>query len=550
MARFVLKMLVLLGLAMIVAGGAANASAPRLALVLGNSEYEFGRLKNPTNDAALIAESLRGVGFEVFEYLDADQRAMKRAIVGFGRALGDAGENAVGLVYYAGHGVQYGGENYMIPVGAQIEDEIDVDIEGIRASTLLAALDRAGNRLNIVILDACRNNPFAASSRSAAQGLARMDAPSGTLLAYSTSPGNVAVDGAGRNSPYTQALARAIREPGTKVEDVFKRVRIAVMERTNDKQVPWESSSLTGDFYFTDVTPEKSAAQSISQPALGTDPADQTAEIEFWRSIANSDNPDMFRGYLTQFPDGLFASIASERIASIEEDQAARAISRQRDIEQRLWDEVKDSNDPTMLESFMAQYPNSIFRGLAEARIASLTAAATPAPQVQSNNHVELLFWESIKDSKAKADLQAYLSRYPNGQFASIAQNRLNQMAQPSQVAVAPATRPAGPIKWQGPIDIQGRAGWGVNWCQTGQEPTLILHIENGLIDGVIETASIGTIKVDGAVTGQRLRGKAYVARGFTVTGTIEGDVIRGKIWAPTSGVCSGRFELSRVRAQ
>ncbi len=134
--------------------GTANASQLRLALVLGNGDYEFGRLKNPANDAALIAASLRDVGFQVFEHLDADQRAMKRAIVRFGRVLEEAGKDAVGLVYYAGHGVQYAGENYMIPVGAQIEDEIDVDIEGIRASTLLAALDRAGNRLNIVILDA------------------------------------------------------------------------------------------------------------------------------------------------------------------------------------------------------------------------------------------------------------------------------------------------------------------------------------------------------------------------------------------------------------
>ncbi len=484
--------------------GAVSASPPRLALVLGNSEYEFGRLKNPANDAVLIAASLRDVGFQVFEHIEADQREMKRAIVNFGRALGEAGEDAVGLVYYAGHGVQVGGENYMIPVGAKIEDELDVDIEGIRASTLLTALDRAGNRLNIVILDACRNNPFRASSRSAATGLARMDAPSGTLLAYSTSPGNIAEDGAGRNSPYTQALARAIREPSAKVEDVFKRVRIAVMERTNEKQVPWEASSLTGDFYFIEPQPGNTVPPTVIQPAPVAQPSSQMAEIEYWKAIANSDNPDMFRGYMAQFPEGIFASIATDRIASLEQDNAARSTSRDRDIEQTLWDEVKDSGDPALLQSFLAQYPDSIYKGLAETRLSSLQA-------------------------KSAAELKP---------------------AAPAPMVVAAASPAlAGGLNWVGTATTRGRHTAGVSWCASGKELKMELAEENGSVSGFVLDENGRSYSVRGKIVGGRLDAKLIFGSGFRVIGSRSGDEVSGKIWSPVnSTVCGATFTLSLTR--
>jgi len=542
--------------------GAVHAAPARLALVLGNSEYEFGRLKNPANDATLIADSLRDVGFEVYEHLEADQREMKRAIVNFGRALGEAGEDAVGLVYYAGHGVQYAGENYMIPVGAQIEDEIDVDIEGIRASTLLAALDRAGNRLNIVILDACRNNPFGASSRSAAQGLARMDAPSGTLLAYSTSPGNVAVDGSGRNSPYTQALAKAIREPGTKVEDVFKRVRIAVMERTNEKQVPWESSSLTGDFYFTDAAPEQPAAQSTApMPAANS----QAVEIEFWKSIANSDDPELFRGYLAQFPDGVFATIATQRIASLQEDQAARTLTRQRNIEQQLWDEVKDSDDSALLQSFLAQYPDSIYKGLAEARIAALASRAN-SQAAASGDQVELVFWQSIQNSSDPADYQAYLARYPNGQFADIARNRADgqQVAAvagdtDTESASASAATPTanvalapGVTKFVGFVEpVDGLGNLGPRWCRGRDKMPIEVVLEANGLTGIISLEDGQQLQMLGQVSAGRLTGKVIVGRGFHVRGRLADGELSGKIYSPFgSHSCGGKFALRPIQPQ
>jgi uncharacterized caspase-like protein/formylglycine-generating enzyme required for sulfatase activity len=242
------------------------AAEPRIALVIGNSDYPSGPLLNPVNDAKVIADTLGGLGFEVILRRNADQTAMKRAIEDFGSRLEQAGPNAVGLFYYAGHGVALAGRNYLIPTTARIEREGDVEIEAVSADWVIEQMRYARNRLNIVILDACRNNPFTRSMRSATQGLATMDAPAGILIAYSTAPGEVAADGSGRNSPYTDALSRAMRDVHEPVEQVFKRTRIAVMSVTSGKQTPWEASSLTGDFYF--AVPSKPAPAPVAAAAV------------------------------------------------------------------------------------------------------------------------------------------------------------------------------------------------------------------------------------------------------------------------------------------
>jgi hypothetical protein len=229
----------------------AGSEGHRLALVIGNGAYrEAPPLANPVNDARLISQTLRALGFDVIEVLDADQTMMKRAIQGFGAKLDQHGKDGVGLFFYAGHGVQARGKNFLMPVSAHIEREADLEIEAVAADSVLAQMEDARSRLNFVILDACRNNPFGRGFRSASRGLARMDAPAGTLIAYSTAPGDVAVDGEGANSPYSENLARAMRQGGVPVEQTFKQVRLAVREATRDIQTPWESSSLTGEFYF------------------------------------------------------------------------------------------------------------------------------------------------------------------------------------------------------------------------------------------------------------------------------------------------------------
>ena len=288
----------------------AGGTERRIALVIGNSNYEVSPLKNPGNDARAIASALRESGFQVTERHNLTQAAMREAIRIFGDELKRGG---VGLFYYAGHGLQVRGRNYLVPVKTDIKREDEIEDQAVSADVVLQKLDAAKNRLNIVILDACRNNPFARSFRSNVQGLAQMDAPSGTLLAYATAPGSVAADGRGANGLYTQHLVASLKTPGLKIEDVFKRVRVAVKRDSNGLQVPWENTSLEGDFYFR---PGSGTPAALAVPTVPTAPvADHTAiEIVFWESIKDSQNSMDFKAYLEKYPNGQFADIAKNRI--------------------------------------------------------------------------------------------------------------------------------------------------------------------------------------------------------------------------------------------
>ena len=363
----------------------------RIALVIGNANYpNLGSLKNPVNDARAISERLRNFGFEVMERVNLDQKQMKRAIIEFGKALEKGG---TGLFYYAGHGVQVDGYNYLIPVNAPIENQEDVDIEAISVGAVLAKMEGARNPLNIVILDACRNNPFTRSFRATSRGLAQMDAPTGTLIAYAAAPGGVAIDGEGQNGLYTSALLDAMKNPGIKIEDVMKRVRVEVRDRSNGGQVPWESSSLTGDFYFQPPQATAAPAAQPPQPVVTpqVSPRDDLAiELAFWDAIKNSGNAADYSAYLERFPDGNFASLARARLNSIAPEVATvRETSTGPDqIEIAFWDSIKDSTTLADYEAYLTQYPSGYFSTLAEARYTALmnaaqmtvTAAATPEP--------------------------------------------------------------------------------------------------------------------------------------------------------------------------
>ncbi|HUQ28474.1 MAG TPA: caspase family protein [Usitatibacter sp.] len=223
-----------------------SAEEQRIALVIGNNAYQAGPLRNPVNDATAMAARLKAAGFDVTLRTDVTQRELTRSISQFGHALKPG---AVALFYYAGHGMQVRGRNFLIPVDADIQSEATARSEGVDVDLLLEQLGPA--RLSMVVLDACRNNPFEGLTRSAGgSGLAQIDAPKGTLVAYATAPGRVAADGEAGNGTYTGELLKAIDVPGLKVEEVFKRVRVNVARATANQQIPWESSSLTGDFYF------------------------------------------------------------------------------------------------------------------------------------------------------------------------------------------------------------------------------------------------------------------------------------------------------------
>ena len=228
-------------------------TAPRLALVIGNSAYGagLGSLSNPARDAELVAGGLRLAGFTVDVVQDADQRAMKQAIQRFGQKLGQAGKSATGLFYYAGHGAQSRGINYLIPVHAALASEADLDLEAVQAEAVLTQMAQAQIATSIVILDACRDMPLPRSFRDATRGLSRMDAPGGSYVAYSTAPGQTAADGQAGNSPFAQALVAQMAKPDQPIEILFRAVRSQVFRATNGRQTPWDSSSLFDSFVFT-----------------------------------------------------------------------------------------------------------------------------------------------------------------------------------------------------------------------------------------------------------------------------------------------------------
>ncbi|MBR1190815.1 caspase family protein [Bradyrhizobium sp. AUGA SZCCT0240] len=250
---------------------APAAAEKRIALVVGNSAYQnVPRLDNPRNDAALMANTLAGLGFTLVggrAQLDLDKSAMDTAVQNFGRQVQGAD---VALFYYAGHGVQVAGSNYLVPVGANPTREADVDFQMVDVNLVLRQMQGSGTRLNMVILDACRNNPFGARGlRASDGGLAQMRAPEGTLISYATQPGNVAQDGTGGNSPYTKALAATIKQSGLDIFQTFNQVGLAVKRETGGAQQPWVSSSpIDGTFYF--VAPSSPASPQVAvapQPA-------------------------------------------------------------------------------------------------------------------------------------------------------------------------------------------------------------------------------------------------------------------------------------------
>jgi hypothetical protein len=311
-SRTTMSLLAVTLLAMSFALPASALAAKRVALIIGNAAYAEAPLRNPVNDARAMATKLEGFGFEVIRLENGTKTQMERALVKFASRLG---EDVSGLFYYAGHGVQIRGRNYLVPVDARILSPQEARIESVGIDLVLNELAYAGNRLNIVILDACRNNPFERRLRGGSRGLAAIDAARGTLIAYSTAPGSVALDGDGRNGLYTEELLHALSEPGLKIEEVFKQVRVMVAKRTNELQIPWESSSLTGEFVFNpvsvDATPESVTARRN--------------ETLFWDSVQRMDTVGAYQVYLTQYPDGVFSTIAAIRISELKGTASAGA---------------------------------------------------------------------------------------------------------------------------------------------------------------------------------------------------------------------------------
>ena len=221
--------------------------AERVALVIGNSNYRTAKLANPVNDATDISAVLTDLNFDVITVTDANKRQMIKALDQFAQKLRKAD---FGLFYFAGHGMQINNRNYLIPLKATVQAESDVEFEAVDAGRILGRMRLAGNKLNVVILDACRNNPFARTFRTSTRGLARMDAPIGTIVAYATSPGSVAADGKGRNGVYTKHLLSALKKPNLDIQDIFNEAGRGVMAETDNQQIPWSSNTPLPQYFL------------------------------------------------------------------------------------------------------------------------------------------------------------------------------------------------------------------------------------------------------------------------------------------------------------
>ncbi|KIN60128.1 Peptidase C14, caspase catalytic subunit p20 [Sulfitobacter noctilucae] len=361
---------------MLLTGGAsAQEQGPRIALIVGNGGYgTVTPLDNPGPDATLMAQTLETQGFAVTLLIDANQITLNRAISQFGRDLREAGQEATGLFFYAGHAVQSFGSNYLLPTDASLTNAADLSLVAVPAQAVLRQMFSARNRTNIVILDACRNNPFQAIPELNDNGLAEMKSPTGTFLSYSTAPGAVALDGLDGNSPFTQALARELPTPGLPIEQVFKNVRVAVIEKTNGQQTPWDTSSLTSNFVFS---PEKGIS------------AGEQAELQLWDSVKDSTDPVQVVLFMRGYPDSPFIP-------------EARAL----------------------LSRLMGSTPV-----VPPAPAETIAAAPEPEPEVDTSQDQQRLIGIA-QSTGAAEDYQAYIDAYPEGTYAELATFELKIIAE------------------------------------------------------------------------------------------------------------------------
>ncbi|WFU27907.1 caspase family protein [Bradyrhizobium sp. CB1717] len=275
----------------------------RVALVIGNSNYQNApQLANPDNDAQSMAQFLNSAGFEVVSATDLGQNDMLRVVQDFSAKVSARGPNTVAMVYYAGHGVQLAGENYLVPVDAKVSSPTELVNNSVRLVDVMSTLETIPSRMRIVILDACRNNPFP-TVNDAGRGLAIVDAPNGSIVGYSTAPGAEALDGTGGHSPYTQAFLNVAREPNVPIEQLFKRVRLQVNQTTSGAQIPWESSSLTSDFTFFGDTAVAANRVPVNAPVVqmaSNLPSRSTRQA--YDYVVSEGRPEYYQEFIRMYP--------------------------------------------------------------------------------------------------------------------------------------------------------------------------------------------------------------------------------------------------------
>jgi hypothetical protein len=413
---------VLTGIVMLLFLAAPVRAEPRLALVIGNSEYlSSPKLKNPVADARLLESKLQELGFEVTALMDLAHIPMRRALLEFTEKVASAGDGATALIYYSGHGVQVREQNYLVPVDAKLNRELDAEIEGLPLSGIISYLEAAQARTTIIILDACRDNPLRTAAKSAGKkGLARVTVPRGLYVGFAAGPGSTALDGAGVNSPFAASLARHITTPGLSIDQLFSRIRADVDTETQGHQIPRAESALIGEFFFrpdtaTGAQDVAAATDSSSQPAVkranrcagGEDPSvllqtakeagtfeaytsllrlcpdhpqkakieearERAAEAAVWKLALQQDTKEGYEKYLIYYPAGEYSSGAREAVVRL--DLRAESIA---------WSQAQTSGTESALRDYLARFPKGTYRSEAEEQLTRLLNAA-PATTLPS----------------------------------------------------------------------------------------------------------------------------------------------------------------------
>lgn len=334
------------------APAALQGPEQRVALVIGNSNYQNApQLQNPDNDAQSMAQFLNSAGFEVVAATDLNQNDMLRVVQDFSAKVSARGPNTVAMVYYAGHGVQLAGENYLVPVNAKVSSPSELVNNSVRLVDVMSTLEAIPSRMRIVILDACRNNPFP-DVNDASRGLAIVDAPNGSIVGYSTAPGAEALDGTGGHSPYTQAFLNVAREPNVPIEQLFKRVRLQVNQTTSGAQIPWESSSLTSDFTFFGDTAVAAHRAPLNAPVVqmaSNLPSRSTRQA--YDYVVSEGRPEYYQEFIQMYPHDPLCDHIRWLLNNLLISQA--------------WHKAVLANSPLGYKSFYDSYGNSPYAQVA-----------------------------------------------------------------------------------------------------------------------------------------------------------------------------------------
>ena len=401
----------------------AEASS-KVALVIGNAAYTDSPLKNPTNDARAISKRLKDYGFEIIYKEDVKVKEIGRVLREFKQKIAPGG---TALVFYAGHGLQIKGVNYLPAVDADMLSEEDVPYQSFSLDQILGLMTDAKVKTNIVMLDACRNNPFVRQFRSAGSGLASVSAPTGTLISYATRPGSVAADGEGENGLYTEVLLKAMSD-SLPIEQVLKKVVVGVRDKSQGRQEPWSEGSLDSDFCFG-----KCIDLRAQQLAIQT-------EIQAWEGIKGSSKVEDFQGYLASYPSGLFSEIARDMIETLRQEKAVSSRQddskeRERQSQQAAAQSEAEKKELERLASELAKREKELKQRMNELQAQKEAEIKRLAAEAEREKIRQARLVEELEIAKRKAEeeqkAREALSSIAEGQNATASKNKPKRIFAP-----------------------------------------------------------------------------------------------------------------------